>query len=204
MEAAMERAWDLHDKLSDAIHSLSKSYFLTSIGNSNANLNHQDLFPEVTSLNAIRNALEALENQLHLLHTLQLQQRAERDAALMHLEESRLMLLKRLKEHRGRDLIVIKEALDFASDGDEVEDAHFNSNEKKCNDTAEHEKKWHGGGLAYFLDIVVQFVKNSDNLHAMSGTLAKVALVAVGMLAIFQLQQTSERRLKEEEHGSSN
>ncbi|KAH9300815.1 hypothetical protein KI387_012398, partial [Taxus chinensis] len=129
----------------------------------------------------------------------------------MHLEESRLMLLKRLKEHRGRDLIVIKETLDFASDGDEVEDTHFNSNdikyesnEKKCNDTTNHEKKWHAGGLAYFLDIVVQFVKNLDNLHAMSGTVAKVALVAMGMLVIFQLQQTSERRSKEEEHGSNN
>ncbi|XP_057816339.1 plastid division protein PDV1 isoform X1 [Cryptomeria japonica] len=239
MEAVMERAWDLHDKMSDAIHSLCKSLFFSSIGNQKqmnpsshfshsqpphiynllsipSNSSDDDLFTEITSLNAIRNALETLENQLYLLQTLQVQQRAEKDAALMQLEESRRILLKRLKEHRGRDMSIIKEALAFASDGDEAGDSHLNpnvfqdcsmaeankalstnKNDERHNNTADLQKKCQGG-LAYLLDFGYQFVKNSDNLHAVAGVVTKVALVAVSMFAIFRLQQTPDGTRKED------
>eukprot|EP01018_Ginkgo_biloba_P004322 Gb_32350 [translate_table: standard] len=112
IEALMERAWHLHDKISDTIHSLSKSHFLDSIRKNNTNpISHEhhwpqnqpnndikglglyaqqqinnggfttrecgdlahrqdeeDQFAETRSLNAIRNALEVLEDQLHCLH----------------------------------------------------------------------------------------------------------------------------------------
>lgn len=259
MEAVMERAWDLHDRISDAILSLSKSHFIHSIrkkppsslppsfsapGNQdhgclkhdqNAAQQHisngapapgpfppncadflqeEDLFAETRSLNAIRNALEVLENQLYFLHTLQLQQRADKDAALMRLEESRLMLLRRLREHRGRDLTVIQEALAFASDRDEAEDihsnpfAHQNSSTREANKAVrcnKNEKTDENNenlqnkcqtGLTCFLNFSIQFMKNSEPLHRMAGVVAKVALIAVSMLTVLQLQQTTLGTLK--------
>ena len=41
-------------------------------------------------------------------------------------EEGRFMLLRRLREHCGKELIVIQEALAFSSDKDEEEDIHSN------------------------------------------------------------------------------
>lgn len=259
MEAVMERAWDLHDRISDAIHCLSKSHFIHSIrkkppsplppsfsalGNQkhgcrkqdqNAAEQHisngapdpaqcadflqeEDLFAETRSLTSIRNALEVLENQLYFMHTLQLQQRADKDAALMRLEESRLMLLRRLREHRGRELTVIQEALAFASDRDEAEDihsnrcAHQNSSTRGANKTVccnknvktdENSKNLQNkcqNGFTCFLNFSIQFMKNSEPLHRMAGVVAKVALIAVSMLTVLQLQQTTLRPLKRSGH----
>ena len=44
----------------------------------------------------------------------------------MCLEESQLILLRKLTERRGRQLSIIKEALTFSSDRDEVKDIHSN------------------------------------------------------------------------------
>ena len=107
IEAVLEKIWDLHDKLSDAIHSISRAHFLNSIkshshrksdkkklsatttGNdavSDENrgvggggfvfvkdfrLDHHDdsaAIQEAKSLNAIRTALENLEDHLEILH----------------------------------------------------------------------------------------------------------------------------------------
>ncbi|KAJ7519490.1 hypothetical protein O6H91_20G041100 [Diphasiastrum complanatum] len=71
---------------------------------------------EARSLASVRDALEVLEEQLECLQTLQQQQRAERDAALAELEESRRILLKRLKNHHGNEWEVVHEALAFAGE----------------------------------------------------------------------------------------
>lgn len=103
IEAVLEKIWDLHDKLSDAIHSISRTHFLNSIktrsknsssdkkklfsdnaDDDNANNNHRPGFvfvkdfclddndfsaiQEAKSLNAIRSALENLEDQLEFFH----------------------------------------------------------------------------------------------------------------------------------------
>lgn len=73
-----------------------------------------DASVEVRSLTSIRDALEILADQLESLQVLQQQQRAERDAGLTEVEESRRILLKRLKEHKGRDSDIVQEALAFA------------------------------------------------------------------------------------------
>jgi hypothetical protein len=54
------------------------------------------------------------------LQTVQQQQRTEKDSVLAELEESRRILLRRLKDHRGREWEVVHEALAFA--GEPVED----------------------------------------------------------------------------------
>lgn len=96
IEAVLEKIWDIHDKLSEAIHSISRDHFLTSTKNlrksqnkdsktpnGGADDNPSAAFPflkefrididdsaiqEARSLNAIRTALENLEDQLEFLH----------------------------------------------------------------------------------------------------------------------------------------
>lgn len=104
IEAILEKIWDLHDKLSDAIHSISRTYFLNSVKalrkpekikhpSYNCKNNHNDTIEdnvrasgfifvkdlrvddgdnsavqEAKNLNAIRTALENLEDQLKFFH----------------------------------------------------------------------------------------------------------------------------------------
>ncbi|XP_022008194.1 plastid division protein PDV1-like [Helianthus annuus] len=96
VEAVLEKIWDLHDNLSDAIHSISRSHFLHSVKSlrtstdlfgPNKKLSDADLkggfvyvkdFPieqddgsaihEANSLNSICTALENLEDQLEFFH----------------------------------------------------------------------------------------------------------------------------------------
>jgi len=77
---------------------------------------------EVDSLINIRDALDSLEEQLACLQALQQQQRLERDATLAELDESRRILVKKLKEYRGKDLEVIQEACAFAGEPVEQRD----------------------------------------------------------------------------------
>ncbi|KAJ1410429.1 hypothetical protein SESBI_21924 [Sesbania bispinosa] len=64
----------------------------------------------------ICDALEALETQLSSLQVLQQQQRYEREIALAEIENSRKMLIGKLKEYKGKELEVIHEASTFASE----------------------------------------------------------------------------------------
>ncbi|GKC33805.1 plastid division protein PDV1 [Tanacetum coccineum] len=119
VEAVLEKIWDLHDKLSDAIHSISRSHFVKALTCNNKKLSSSDdvkggfvyvkdypesesAIHEAKSLNSIRTALENLEDQLEFFHTVQTQQRAEKDAAIARLEQSRIVLALRLAEPPGR------------------------------------------------------------------------------------------------------
>ncbi|CAM0910454.1 unnamed protein product [Alopecurus aequalis] len=132
-EALQERIWDLHDKLSHAILSLSACAGLPGCGCRAPNGHvvvkgrrpqgggHGDLaaaaaMADARGLHAIRAALEDLEGHLHFLHDVQLQQRAERDAAIARVQQSRIVLAARLAEHRGKGHGVIEEALGFVGD----------------------------------------------------------------------------------------
>lgn len=77
---------------------------------------------EVDSLINVRDALDSLEEQLACLQALQQQQRLERDATLAELDESRRILVKKLKEYRGKDLEIIQEACAFAGEPVEQRD----------------------------------------------------------------------------------
>ena len=101
IEAVLETIWDLHDKISDAIHAISRSHFLSSIKSltkPSFSERKRSLFDSVAgdndekggfvfvkdfrvddgddtaslaearSLNAIRTALENLEDQLEFFH----------------------------------------------------------------------------------------------------------------------------------------
>ncbi|XP_057486427.1 plastid division protein PDV1-like isoform X2 [Actinidia eriantha] len=191
METVLEKIWDLHDKLSDAIHSISRSHYLNSVkslrkpddfflprkkqpNDSTEESNHESGFvfikdfradddysaiQEAKSLSAIRTALENLEDQLEFFHTVQVQQRAERDAAIARLEQSRIVLAMRLAEHQGDSFVP-------------------------------HERK-RSSNLLKVLITSFDFAKNSLKLDQMGGILGSSALVAISMLALLHLHQAT-------------
>lgn len=106
----LARASELHSKLSDAIGSFADD----ASSSARKDLQNGDSTAEARGLAAIRDALEVLEEQLESLQALQQQQRAERDAGLAEIEESRRVFLTRLKDYRGRELEIVQESLAFA------------------------------------------------------------------------------------------
>ncbi|KAL5744755.1 hypothetical protein ACOSQ2_027871 [Xanthoceras sorbifolium] len=218
IEAVLEKIWDLHDKLSDAIHTISRTHFLDSIktlkksdkkkpygdaGDDNRagfvfvkGFRVDDVdsaIQEAKSLNSIRTALENLEDQLEFFHTIQMQQRAERDTAIARLEQSRIVLAMRLAEHHGKKYKVIEEALAFV--GDVHDTSCFISPENLYSSPASGENNVTSGGLANGLIKVLissfNFAKNSLKLDHMGGILGNAAMVAVSMIALLHLQQVS-------------
>jgi hypothetical protein len=121
----MTRANELHASICDAIDRVaSQSRFHGSspfaapddVPQLDAGVFSSSTDEEVRSLEGIREALEVLETQLESLQSVQQQQRLRKDAALAELEESRRVLLLRLKEHEGREMQVVEEAMTFAGE----------------------------------------------------------------------------------------
>ncbi|CAK9169735.1 unnamed protein product [Ilex paraguariensis] len=233
IEAVLEKIWDLHDKLSDAIHSISRAHFLNSIKSLNRKSPDTDFFScrnssekkkfndsdvnqrsgfvfmkdfraddndsaleEAKSLNAIRTALENLEDQLEIFHTVQTQQRAERDAAVARLEQSRVVLAMRLAEHQGKKYKVIDEALAFV--GDVRDAARIGSPENlyasapcQSGENFGTQEGTRSSVLVKFLMSSINFAKKSLKLDHMGGILGNAAFFAVSMIALLQLHQVS-------------
>ncbi|CAN8257879.1 unnamed protein product [Cochlearia groenlandica] len=64
----------------------------------------------------IRDALESLESQLSSLQNLRQRQQYEKQVALSEIDYSRKMLLEKLKEYKGKEFEVIREASTFADE----------------------------------------------------------------------------------------
>ncbi|XWS50410.1 hypothetical protein CRYUN_Cryun12cG0085200 [Craigia yunnanensis] len=220
IEAILEKTWDLHDKLSDAIHSISRAYFLNSIkalrksdkkklfngvvGDDNRTSfvfvkdfrvdDGDSSIQEANSLNVIRTALEHLEDQLEFFHTVQIQQRAERDAAIARLEQSLIILALRLAEHHGKKYKVIYEALAFVGD---VHDAsRFVSPENlystPVSPSGENLVSHEGKRSNMLIKVLVSsynFAKKSMKFDHMGGKLSNAALFPVSMIAMLHLHQ---------------
>ncbi|KAL2527402.1 Plastid division protein PDV1 [Abeliophyllum distichum] len=230
IEAVLEKIWDLHDKLSDAIHSISRAHFLNSVKNprkctssdesyfygkkktaaandSNKNSGPGFVFvkefrveddelalQEAKSLYAIRTALENLEDQLEFFHMVQTQQRAERDAAIARLEQSRIVLAMRLAEHQGKKYKVIEEAQALVG---AVQDAgQFVSPENlyvsslhPSGRSFEAQELTRSNVIVNFLVSGLNFVSKSLKLDHMGRIMGNSALVAISMLALMRLSQ---------------
>ncbi|XP_021909290.1 plastid division protein PDV1 isoform X2 [Carica papaya] len=221
IEAVLEKIWDLHDKLSDAILLISRTHFLNSLkslkkserkkiygenGDGNRDgfvfvkdfrVDGSDLaIQEAKSLNEIRTALENLEDQLEFFHIIQAQQRAERDAAIARIEQSRVVLAMRLAEHHGKKYDVIEEALAFV--GDVRNSGHFVSPENLYSSPVSpsggkfvpHEGKKSNMLINVFVSSF-NLAKKSLNFGHMGGVLGNAALVAVSMIAMLHLHQVA-------------
>ncbi|ESR35353.1 hypothetical protein CICLE_v10005604mg [Citrus x clementina] len=238
IEAVLEKIWDLHDKLSDAIHSISRTHFLNSIKalkKTDKNKLYNDVvednragfvfvkgfrvddnesasaIQEAKSLNAIRTALENLEDQLEVLHTVQTHQRAEKDAAIARLEQSRIVLAMRLSEHHGKKHKVIEEALAFV--GDVQDAARFispdNLYSSPVSPSGENFVAPEGrmyNGLIHALVSSFDFAKKTLKLDQVGGILSNAAIVAVSMIALLHLHQAAykEHPQKQDERVFSN
>ncbi|KAL9412412.1 hypothetical protein AB3S75_045942 [Citrus x aurantiifolia] len=238
IEAVLEKIWDLHDKLSDAIHSISRTHFLNSIKalkKTDKKKLYNDVvednragfvfvkgfrvddnesasaIQEAKSLNAIRTALENLEDQLEVLHTVQTHQRAEKDAAIARLEQSRIVLAMRLSEHHGKKHKVIEEALAFV--GDVQDAARFispdNLYSSPVSPSGENFAAPEGrmyNGLIHALVSSFDFAKKTLKLDQVGGILSNAAIVAVSMIALLHLHQAAykEHPQKQDERVFSN
>lgn len=146
---------------------------------------------EAKSLNSIRTALENLEDQLEFFHTVQTQQRAERDAAIARLEQSRIVLALRLADHHGSKYKVIEEARAFVG---EVQNHSKYVPPENGYTSAE---SYNVGKRSNILFKVVissfNFAKKSLKVEHLGGVLGNAALFAVSMLALFHLHQVADR-----------
>ncbi|XP_062223585.1 plastid division protein PDV1-like [Phragmites australis] len=218
-EAVLERIWSLHDRLSDAILASSRARLLLPppLPAHSANGAHRgggrngcvfvkgggergaalaaaaEAVAEARSLHAIRSALEDLEDHLEFLHTVQSQQRAEWDAAIARLEQSRLVLAMRLAEHQGKKYRVIDEALAFV--GEVSVKSRFISPEdvrathSQSGDDAEDNRGNVSRIMANVVSCSLSLAKNSFRLDKIGGALGNAAVFAVSTLAFLQLHQ---------------
>ncbi|KAL0358897.1 UNVERIFIED_CONTAM: Plastid division protein PDV1 [Sesamum angustifolium] len=246
IEAVLEKIWDLHDKLSDAIHSISRAHFLNSIKNLTRKSDEfyfhkkkksadddaenkggsgfvfvkefrvdedEPAVQEAKSLYAIRTALENLEDQFESskVHmgkneadaacltntTVQTQQRAERDAAVARLEQSRILAM-RLAEHQGKKYKVIEEAQALVGD---VRDAsRFVAPEHLRGSTPSPSgesfvplKGKSPNALLNFFSSSFSFVSKSLRENHTVGILGNAALLAISMLAFAHLNQSGSK-----------
>ncbi|XP_073064269.1 plastid division protein PDV1-like [Primulina eburnea] len=169
---------------------------------------------EAKSLYAIRTALENLEDQLEFFHMVQTQQRAERDAAVARLEQSRIVLAMRLAEHQGKKYNVIKEAQDLVGDvrnaGQFVTPEHlYVSTQYPSGESFIKQKGTKRNPLVNFFISAFTIVSKSLKLDNTAGIFGNAALLAVSMLAFVQMNQhrsafDTETRKVCHERGASN
>jgi hypothetical protein len=127
--------------------------------------------------------------------TVQSQQRAEQDAAIARLEQSRLVLAMRLAEHQGKKYRVIDEALAFVGEvGDksrfispeDVRATHNQSGEDVM-DSGSNGSSIMGNVLSCSLSLA----KNSFRVDKIGSALGNAAAFAVSMFAFLQLHQVA-------------
>ncbi|KAK9724725.1 hypothetical protein RND81_05G094700 [Saponaria officinalis] len=218
VESVLEKIWDLHDKFSDTIHSISRTHFINStkshknpdvfknkpnfsdqfgdniVDNSNGFVFVKDFsaISEAKSLNSIRCALENLEDQLEFFHTVQVQQRAERDTALARLEQSRIVLALRLAEHHGKKYKVIDEAINFVGN---VQDAScFTGPETAPAQHSLQQRRVSSNFVARVLLTGFDTAKRTLQLDKVGGVLGNAALFALSMLALLHLHQATYQK----------
>uniref|UniRef100_A0ACD5VPF7 Uncharacterized protein n=1 Tax=Avena sativa TaxID=4498 RepID=A0ACD5VPF7_AVESA len=209
-EAVLETIWDLHDKVSDAIHALSRAHFLRTVrrraGDRPAGVVHIKGFPvdgdedadlnsvaeEVRSLHAIRAALEDLEDQFECFLAVHSLQEADGDIALQRLQQSHIMLSIRLKEHHGRNREVIDEASKFINNvyHDIWPSPSVNKPERSRTYSGINTAKKKGKGsnfLGWIVSSSLDLARNSLNIENIGGLLGNTTALTVGMITMLQL-----------------
>lgn len=132
-------------------------------------------------------------NRRSILQTVQTQQRAERDAAIARLEQSRIFLAMKLAEHQGKNYKVIEEAQALVGD---VQDAsRFVSPEHLYGSRqyADPQKEKRPNFLVNFFLSGYAFVSKSLNLDNTVGIIGNAALLALSTLALMHLNHISSK-----------
>lgn len=135
---------------------------------------------------------------MHLHQTVQNQQRAEKDAALARLEQSRIILAMRLAEHQGKKYKFIEEAQSLV--GDVRNASQFASPENLYdpatsapgeNLTTQMRKRSNALFNMFFSSL--NFFRKSLRVDEVGGILGNAALVAISMFALMHLQQVGSK-----------
>lgn len=130
------------------------------------------------------------------LQTVQSLQRAERDAAIARLEQSRFVLAMTLADHHGKRYKVIEEALEFV--GDVHDTGRFVSprnlfempQTQSVGNSEDHEGRRSNVLMQMFISSL-SFAKKSLKLESVGAILGNAAFIAVGMIAFLQLHQVA-------------
>jgi hypothetical protein len=127
------------------------------------------------------------------LQTVQSQQRAEQDAAIARLEQSRLVLATRLAEHQGKKYRVIDEALEFVGEVSDksrfISPEDVRATQSQSGDNAEDNSGNGSRIMRNVLSCSLSLAKNSFRLDKIGGALGNAAVFAVSMLAFLQLHR---------------
>ncbi|CAN6806980.1 unnamed protein product [Brassica oleracea] len=217
IEAVLEKIWDLHDKLSDEIHLISRSHFLKKPANRSENKKKKSYglgeekkrqgyvfikgfddaaIQEAKSLYAIRTALEHLEDQLEFFHTIHTQQRTERDLAVARLEQSRILLAMRLAQHHGKSYRVLDQALAFVASIKShtrfvSPDQLYNSSP---NPTGENSAPCDGNTPNFVINAFASafgFAKRAFGFNHVGGVLGNAAIFSISLVAMLHLHQVA-------------
>lgn len=128
------------------------------------------------------------------LQTVQTQQKAERDAAVARLEQSRIILAMRLAEHQGEKYKVIEEAQALVGD---VHDAsRLVTPEHLYSPPGENfvpEKQKRSNSVVNFFVSSFDFVSKSLKLDQTVGILGNAALLAISMIAFVHINQIGSK-----------
>lgn len=155
--------------------------------------------------------MELLVYFCYVSQTVQTNQRAEKDAAIARLEQSRIVLAMRLSEHHGKKHKVIEEALAFV--GDVQDAARFISPDNlygsPVSPSGQNFAAPEGrmcNGLIHALISSFDFAKKTLKLDQVGGILSNAAIVAVSMIALLHLHQAAykEHPQKQDERVFSN
>ncbi|GAA0165750.1 hypothetical protein LIER_43729 [Lithospermum erythrorhizon] len=152
---------------------------------------------EAKSLDSIRTALENVEEQLELLHTVQNQQRAKQDAAIARLEQSRLVLAMRLDGHHGKKYQVIEEAQAFVADVHEAsrfvcpEELYAPQFGEYTDNFISDETK--NPNVLNLLWSKVKLIQKTLKLDRVGGIIGNSALVALSMLVLMHIQTRGQK-----------
>lgn len=135
---------------------------------------------------------------MHSYQTVQNQQRAERDAALARLEQSRIVLAMRLAEHPGKKYKFIEEAQSLV--GDVCNASQFVSPKNLYGpatsapgENLTTQKRKRSNALFNIFFSSFNFFRKSLRVDEVGGILGNAALVAISMLALMHLQQVGSK-----------
>ncbi|CAK7348768.1 unnamed protein product [Dovyalis caffra] len=142
LQKLIERAWGLHDGLTEEIKNINSSFcrFCSEHGRYCDRV--ENPFQEKEGLIAIKDSLNEVGNALMRLQRLRSWQPIDRQEALARLEESRLILKEKVAQHQGRPLDVVEELNECFSNGKTVFDWRLSEKKKiKGDDSNVQEEK---------------------------------------------------------------
>ncbi|KAA8520715.1 hypothetical protein F0562_015013 [Nyssa sinensis] len=177
LQILIERAWAMNDRIRDKIQDNSFSFCrLCSEHGLFCGIAETPL-EERERLIAIRDSLKDVENMLVFLQRLKSWQKRDQHAAHTRLEESRLILMEKVTQYRGRTLDVIEELNACFGDGRTA----YNWNLQR---TMEKKKR-----ISSFLFDCIKSVINPWNWHRIAIKLTVVSAIISSTIKFYQTRK---------------